>query len=968
MDVLIHISLQLSNFTTPAFEPAAFQVSSNIAVVNMLFFLSLALVLIDAFLAMLVKGWLLEFDRGWRKHTVAHLRAQERERRRQELESWKLHDLVALLPILIQLSLLLFSIGILVLIFPLHLPSAIVCLLAFVAVVRFYAFTTGVSIVSIYAPFSSLVSRLLVRGFAISHMLIASAISFHSRPPLPTPGHQGGTGAPDETMPSYSGVAERAQSHNPDSVEKSNMVPRSHSALDPQNHVHVLERLVTTTVEAGENIPIFLELFDQPVKYPTLQPSNVQKWKELLRITLGLPRDQSSFSVSAACTLARTMMICYNHETPDTQLFLTLQHHLGSKEADDQRSRRPLNVLFSSYLPYWLGYSDSGDLWRTIAFLKPSDAADAELLWMVNTFHQTMRFTGDSAVGYETDVDDRLNTYLGFFAAVLTYVSSTEQSRRSKVPLTAAVIYALYTIRSAIDRGGIDLIECLHILPRNVSTSEPALMAFCQVSGIDTLDLWRKDCVQFVKAILQWDWRPYFLNDFRLSLIAALYIDSGTSKQAHARSTFEGLFKHTPIEDTKLQFSGAYDDGNLAIYSYMALAQKPLPWDPDHAIFRVIVETISKYSTLQLSGLQILEIALKHVDKRAGLSSNWLEAGPYELTITLPDGRSLSAFPQIDHWILLHLGTIFPQSSYLPPEDVKMLEWSDTPEKVHIASARLDLYDSWAKAEHEGAKVPKPDPRLLRVFLRSNDYGVCTRAFDWCLDLVPISQSGPRGKANSTKMFIPENMGYKWVVHFIHVLCESEYWGRAASWECLISRLDPKWAMLPSYWCHEFASALLFTVVKPVNTCDIHGLPAYQLLAESHKFMPLDQRQAFLPFLATRLKLVESSLTRDSIISLENWLAQLPKSLEKQKAHTRMERILATKKRPYENIGFLTELPMAGEWLDETLELFAELPMAGEWLDENLDFLTELPMAGEWLDETLELFAQFPMAGEWMNE
>ena len=154
MDVLIHISQQLSNSTTPAFEPTAFQVPSNAAAVNMLFFLSLALVLIDAFLAMLVKGWLQEFDRGWRKYTVAHLRAQERERRLQELERWKLHELVALLPILIQGSLLLFCIGLLVLIFPLHLPSAILCSLLFVAVVGFYGFTTYVSIVNDYAPFS----------------------------------------------------------------------------------------------------------------------------------------------------------------------------------------------------------------------------------------------------------------------------------------------------------------------------------------------------------------------------------------------------------------------------------------------------------------------------------------------------------------------------------------------------------------------------------------------------------------------------------------------------------------------------------------------------------------------------------------------------------------------------------------------------------------------------------------------
>jgi len=43
----------------------------------MLFFLSLALIWVDAFIAMLVKGWLQEFDCVWKKYSVAHLCAQE---------------------------------------------------------------------------------------------------------------------------------------------------------------------------------------------------------------------------------------------------------------------------------------------------------------------------------------------------------------------------------------------------------------------------------------------------------------------------------------------------------------------------------------------------------------------------------------------------------------------------------------------------------------------------------------------------------------------------------------------------------------------------------------------------------------------------------------------------------------------------------------------------------------------------
>ena len=464
MNVLIHISQQLNNLTTPAFEPAAFQVSSNAAAVNTLFFLSLVLVLVDAFLAMLVKGWLQEFDRGWRQFTVAHLRAQERERRLQELECWKLHELVPLLPILIQGSLLLFCTGLLVLIFPLHLPSAILCSLIFVAVIGFYLFTTYVSIANNYAPFSSPVSCLLARGLAMlqtwhihiaqTAQSIASAISFHNLLSL-SQGQRVDADPSHEVMqplPPNEGSAPFSQTHDPNSIEKSNMAPHSHSGIDPQTHVHVLERLVMTTAEAVENIPIFLELLDQPVKYPTLRPFNVERWGELLQTTFILRRDQSTFSVSAAWTLARTMMICYNRKTADEQLSVILQHHLGSTDTDNQKQRMPLHVLYSSFLRFRLGYSPSHDLWQTIAFLEPSDAADAELLWMVNTSHRTMFQAHPQYL--EENLATMSNIYPGFFTAVLTYISSTEQSRRSKVPLTAAVIYALHVIRLALGQGG----------------------------------------------------------------------------------------------------------------------------------------------------------------------------------------------------------------------------------------------------------------------------------------------------------------------------------------------------------------------------------------------------------------------------------------------------------------------------------------------------------------------------------
>jgi len=692
MDVLIHISQQLSNSTTPAFEPTVFQVSPSAAAVNMLFFLSLALVLIDAFLAMLVKGWLQEFDRGWRRYTVAHLRAQERERRLQELERWKLHELVGLLPILIQGSLFLFCIGLLVLIFPFHLPSAILCSLMFLSVVGFYVFTTYVSIVNNHAPFSSPVSRLFARGLAMVQnwhipitqtvRRIASAISFHNRPPLSSRGQQEEADTPNEAMqplPSNNKVANVAQPHNPDAV------PRSRSSIDPQTHVHVLERLVTATEEAVENIPIFLELLDQPVKDLTLRPRTVEKWKELLHITFRLLGDQSNFSVSAAWTLARAMMICFNSDTADQQLYLTLQNHLGSRGTGDEKSRMPLNVLFSSYLSFWLRQSDGRDLCRAIAFLEPSDAADAELLWMVNTSHRAMR--GRYVMFWETVVE-RVDMYLIFFTAVLTYVSSTEQSRRSNIPLTFAVIYALHAIRSAIDQRDINPIEGLCTLPVTVPTSEPVAMTFCRVDSTGALGLWSQDCIQSVKDLLQWDLitSVEILTEFRLSLIAALYIDS--TKQAHARSHFADLLNYTNITDLTFFYSGAYDDGKLVIYLYMAVFRKPFEYvhDPLAALERVIGGIIYELSPLQLSGLRVLDIAVKHLHKISAPSLDWLKMlTSHPLVYSLDP--TVFAPCLVGDWILLHLDTLIAPKPYLLLEKVEELEWSDTPEKVYIANA-----------------------------------------------------------------------------------------------------------------------------------------------------------------------------------------------------------------------------------------------------------------------------------------
>jgi hypothetical protein len=357
------------------------------------------------------------------------------------------------------------------------------------------------------------------------------------------------------------------------------------------------------------------------------------------------------------------------------------------------------------------------------------------------------------------------------------------------------------------------------------------------------------------------------------------------------------------------EFSDAYDQCKLAVYMHMAVTREPIKesQDPLAALYHTIGNTITTYSMLQLSGLHILDIAAKHIQKTASTSSDRLIRLPSGLLIDFAGQQRPLILRQTDHWVLLHLDTLLAPKPYLLPEEVGKLEWSDTPEKVHIAKARLTFYESSANTDHEGAKGRKPDLALLRLFLWSKDHDVCTRAFKWCPNMAPISESGTEGDANSTSVFIPESMGYEWVEHFIHVLCKVGYRKRAMSWTFLISDIVPKWSILPSSWCCNFASAFLFSIVRPP---DMHGILAYQYLAEAYVDMPLEERQAFLSFLSTLLKLVKSSLTWVSLTSLENWLAQLPASLENQEVHTKMKQTLATRKPQLTLELFATELPM----------------------------------------------------------
>ena len=113
----------MRNSSLGLYVPVDFSPPEHIVVVNALFYASLRLMLLAAFIAMLIKGWVREFDRGLQAMSLSERRAKTCEFRYLGMQRWKLPEMVEIIPLLIQVSLLLFSIRLIVFLFHVSKPS-----------------------------------------------------------------------------------------------------------------------------------------------------------------------------------------------------------------------------------------------------------------------------------------------------------------------------------------------------------------------------------------------------------------------------------------------------------------------------------------------------------------------------------------------------------------------------------------------------------------------------------------------------------------------------------------------------------------------------------------------------------------------------------------------------------------------------------------------------------------------------
>ena len=168
-DVLIYQTQMMRNSSLGPYVPVNFSPPEYIVVVNALFYASLGVMLLAAFIAMLIKSWVREFDRGLQAMSLPEQRAKTREFRYLGMQRWRLPEMVGILPLLIQISLLLFFIGLIVFLFPISKPAFGVTTAIFGIGILYYSITMSISVFVTSSPFHSPLSRTFATVYQRAH-------------------------------------------------------------------------------------------------------------------------------------------------------------------------------------------------------------------------------------------------------------------------------------------------------------------------------------------------------------------------------------------------------------------------------------------------------------------------------------------------------------------------------------------------------------------------------------------------------------------------------------------------------------------------------------------------------------------------------------------------------------------------------------------------------------------------------
>jgi hypothetical protein len=819
---IVQLSHQLSNLSTSnsintPYDLPEFSAPSYIGHINVLFYTSLSLILLAAFLSMAIKSWLQNFDRDMRAITSPEIRAKERESRFQSLVRWRVHWVVALLPFLVQLSLGVFAAGLFLFLKPLHTPSAYVILGVSSLALLFYLATTFIPFIDEFSPFSLLITRECLRLWYWEKAAIAVARQkWQSGPDISA---EGDHLHPEEVASNYLGVSsspstiEAPSAHSPwrikrflsDWMEGVSLAFRSSASfisamlgvhLPPlrkkaselarechrqrqsiyyaKAHPHIIRALLRNTVVTPGHLPVYISVFERS-QDPQIRP---QDWRRIIDILDELQVDVEALSRTEARGVLYVLGSVYEDRLVERELSVAKALCSRFSEANTN----PIDtVLRHLMLGRVFDREERIHLWHwnqacaKIRVLEASEENISTLIWVSSfiTKYPTLLY-----VQLQHDRDHLMRQCLQLLRSLLMFAGIVPTSTSSKPKLIAAIYSALIVVGNAFLDGAWPQ---SHVLSVDVDTRfilNPIakLLHTSRIRAEDPSGSFL--CTLFIPCLLLNGEHPSHWGERMrvIEIISSLEVTDRLGLTAWTRG-LEGLWEIYAAQPTRLL-------GCMAYLARDCIAEHTVV---DHFnLFLKEYDTCTRqdHSRMDLPTLNCLQNALERIIKQT----------PQEIDDILKTLRSG------DHntWLLLHIETTGGMATSLTSQELESMNWLNSPAFDSIANRRIALYTL--------GLVPV-EWELLMLFYQSSSF---TTHFSLLCLLTKMSSSQSRPDESD-----------KWTALSRHLLTRIDVVVAATfntnqtgtvnlvDYLILVEHLQPRWKALPKPWRSTFAT--LFT-------------------------------------------------------------------------------------------------------------------------------------------------------------
>ena len=790
---MLHLSLQMHNSSIGAFVPEPFTVPHSVAVVNILYFASLSLLIITAFVAMMAKTWVREFDRDWAYVTDAQKRGTGREARMEGLLRYRLPHIVSILPFLIYISLFLFSTGLIVALFTVHIPSACVALVLLLCGSIFFSITTIISMFDPNAPFSSPLSRFLHPYARQAHAVWTLFLKAWSE-------NRG-------IEPEQRFLRSSAVALNKNNLQK--QLALNAEMNETKVYIGGLNRLLDGTVETQTHIPIFRSLLLEFASRRTMMP-NPRRWHPVLHLIKPNHDEKQGPLLSLEHARCAAYVILSDYDVTifgkHDQLWTSVAKVLEGSDAIDQALAALLKLRAFWEHKTWF------NLTAAMFDLEPLPTNMERLIWVVEflAIYGWSRFPSsifmDASNTVELLVFVLLSTW-GRGYPNLKLVRSVLRAAQTILDWTTGEIEIGLLASSMVIKPAF----CMDMEPITLSLTDPFLpRVFSRTISAKPRTVAHQVQRLIIPTLLhlggsfQDTFQP-ILSNGSLDELGVALMDASRFQELQTRE-----LEHVQRGDELLRVACAI----------IFKGQNPLLADRKEVVLGLLQQydasTMDAPTVLDEHMLQFIHWALEYLRKRR------LFLGHFRPVLQNP-------------WLIFHLDNFFERDVTIPSD--LSIPWSDNPAIHSIIEARLELCEDLA--------VVQPDYRLMSLFLQSTSFSICSRTFPHLVmhlsltiqhSAAPIIEGGDSAAVNEEKSAVDPQLDslINILGHVVPTILKA-----GLSWRWLRSLLlsteqenklldgwlrvaDPvfaHWQRLPLPWRRRFVKEF----IKPRSAGDLSG-------------------------------------------------------------------------------------------------------------------------------------------------